>query len=76
MKKNLRTVKTTIVFGLLLASLFIAFGSNASAGPFTLTPYVDATYDFDAAGEVITPIETTLTIDLFIKYSVRGSRIA
>ena len=76
MKKSLRTVKTTIVFGILLASLFIAFGSNASAGPFTLTPYVDATYDTEAAQKVITPIETTLTIPLFIKYSVTGPLVA
>lgn len=76
MKKNLRTVKVTFVFALLLFSLIMVILPTGSAKIIKLTPNIIVTYDIEAASQVITPIETRLNIPLYIDFQVTGPLVA
>ena len=68
MRKNLRTVKTGIIFGILLCSLFIAFVPSASAGFLNVPPLINVAYPIQEenvvpnSGVLDIPLETTFTL--------------
>ena len=45
MKKNLKTVKTGIIFGLVLISMIAVFSPNASAGLITVDSALQLTFE-------------------------------
>jgi hypothetical protein len=68
MRKNFRTVKTGIIFGILLMSLFVAFIPSASAGFITVPPLINVKYPVQEenlvpnSGVLNIPLETTFTL--------------
>ncbi|KYK33708.1 MAG: hypothetical protein AYK22_06150 [Thermoplasmatales archaeon SG8-52-3] len=68
MRKNLRTVKTGIIFGTLLLSLFVAFIPSASAGLLTVDPLINLRYPIQEeniipnSGVLDIPLETTFKL--------------
>jgi hypothetical protein len=68
MKKNLKTVKTGIIFGLVLISMFAVFTPNASAGFIKVKPLINVTYPttqeniIPNSGVLIIPLSTTFTL--------------
>jgi len=68
MRKNLRTVKTGIIFGILLLSLFIAFVPTTSAGLISVPPLINVSFPAQEKNIVpnsavlIIPLETTFTL--------------
>lgn len=70
MKKNLKTVKTGIIFGLVLISMFAVFAPNASAGILKITPIVTLTAP--TAQENIIPGSGVLLIPLSTSFTLSG----
>jgi hypothetical protein len=70
MRKNLRTVKTGIIFGILLMSLFIAFVPTTSAGIVSVPPLINVTYP--AQEENIVPNGGVLEIPLSTTFTLTG----
>ncbi len=68
MRKNFRTVKTGIIFGILLLSLFIAFIPSASAGFVPVDPLINVTYPIQErniipnSGVLDIPLKTTFKL--------------
>jgi hypothetical protein len=68
MKRNFRTFKTGIVFGLVLISMFAVFIPNASAGFIKVKPLINVTYPtaeeniVPNSGVLIIPLSTTFTL--------------
>lgn len=75
MKKNLRTVKATIILGLLLGSMFVAFIPNTSAGIIANLESVVNLYDYDknltnvAIKPRATGFSTTVTFEYYVTYA-------
>ncbi|MCK4365453.1 MAG: hypothetical protein KAW45_05340 [Thermoplasmatales archaeon] len=72
MKKNLRTVKTTIILGLLLVSIFAVFGLNASAGPIKVNSVLQVTFDEESAKQEVIPNTKFIAIGLDIYFEISG----
>lgn len=72
MKKNLRTVKTTIVFGLLLVSIFAVFGSNASAGIVKVNSALQVTFDEEDTKQVVVPNTEFIGIGIDVYFEIYG----
>ena len=72
MSKNFRAIKISLIMGILLVSLLFVFVPSSSAGILPLDSYVEVSHDPKAASAVITPVETTLTIPIYISYEVLG----
>ena len=70
MKKNFRTFKTGIIFGLVLFSMFAVFTPNASAGPFKIKPII--TVGFPTQDENVIPNSGVLTVNLSTKFVLGG----
>ena len=70
MRKNLRSVKSGIIFGTLLCSLFIAFVPSASAGIFTVPPLINVTYPIQE--ENVVPNSGVLDIPLLTTFTLTG----
>ena len=70
MRKNLRTVKTGIIFGILLLSIFIAFIPTASAGFIKVSPLV--TVEYPPQYENIIPNSGVLEIPLETTFELTG----
>lgn len=70
MTKNFRRIKTGIVMGALLLSLFAAMMPNAYAGPvFGLNNYVDVTWE-NKSQEPLIPRQDQIDLNLNIRYGV------
>ncbi len=69
MKKHLRTVKTTIVLGLIFFSLIVAIAPSSSA---RVATDVKMTYSARDASEKIVPLSGEITIDINISAKIRG----
>jgi len=72
MNRNFRSLKTIFIMGLLMMSLFTIFMPSSSAGFIKLTPNMIISYDESAANQVITPLETTLHIPIYVQFQVSG----
>jgi hypothetical protein len=72
MKKHLRTVKTTIVLGIIFLSLIIAIVPSNSAKPLSVATDVKMTYNAAAANEKIVPLSGEITIPINISAKIRG----
>jgi hypothetical protein len=70
MKKNFRTVKTGIIFGILLFSLFAFFVPSASAGPIKIKPLINVTYP--RPEENLIPLSGALDIPLQTTFELTG----
>ena len=71
MKKHLRTVKTSIVLGLLLISLFAASVPTCSAGVLLkMSHYVDITWSGNETGKPVIPRGELRQLDIQIRYGV------
>ncbi len=70
MRKNSRTIKTGIIFGILLLSLFVAFIPSASAGVVNVDPLILVTYPVQE--ENIVPNSGVLNIPLFTTFTLTG----
>ncbi len=70
MKKNFRTVKTGIIFGVLLFSLFAVFIPSSSAGPVKIKPLINVTYP--TAEENLIPLSGALEIPLYTTFALTG----
>jgi len=70
MKKNFRPVKTGIIFGILLLSLFTVFATSASAGLFNATPLITVTYP--EQNENVVPNTKALRIKLQTTFELVG----
>ncbi len=70
MRKNLRTVKTGIIFGILLLSMFIAFIPTTSAGLIKVSPLINVNYP--AQYENIIPNSGVLDIPLTTSFELTG----
>jgi len=70
MRKNFRTVKTGIIFGILLLSLFITFIPSASAGILTVYPLINVTYP--RPEENLVPNSAVLDIPLQTTFKLTG----
>jgi len=68
MNKNLRTVKTGMILGLVLISMFAVFIPNASAGPIKVKPIITVTFSpseknvIPDSGVLVIPLETTFAL--------------
>ena len=71
MRKKLRTVKTGIIFGILLLSLFIAFVPTTSAGIISVPPLINVSYP--AQEENIVPNGGVLQIPLDTTFTLTGA---
>jgi len=73
MTKHLRTVKASIVMGILLVSLFVAFIPSTSAALFFgCTSEVKMNYDAEAASGKIVPLSGEITIPINISTQIQG----
>jgi len=74
MTKRLRTVKASIVMGILLVSLFVAFIPSTSAAPllFGCDADVKMNYDAIAASNKVVPLSGEITIPINISTQVQG----
>jgi len=74
MAKHLRTVKASIVMGILLVSLFVAFIPSTSAAPllFGCDADVKMNYDAIAASNKVVPLSGEITIPINISTQVQG----
>jgi len=72
MMKNFRTIKVTLMIGLLLSSIIAIFIPVTSAGFITCTSDVKLTYDAEAASTKIIPLKGSITIPLNISVMVKG----
>lgn len=70
MRKNLRTVKMGIIFGILLLSILIAFIPTTSAGLIKVSPLV--TVEYPAQDENIIPNSGVLDIPLKTSFELTG----
>ena len=70
MKKNFRRVKTGIIFGVLLISLFAVLSSSASARIFKVDPLI--TMIRDRPEENVIPNAGLLIIDLTVTFTLSG----
>jgi hypothetical protein len=70
MKKNFRTVKTGIIFGILLLSLFTVFAPSASAAIFNADPLITVTYP--EQDENVVPNTKALRIPLETTFELYG----
>jgi len=70
MRKNLRSVKTGIIFGTLLLSLFIAFLPTTSAGFLNVPPLINVTYPIQ--NENVIPNSGVLDIPLSTTFTLTG----
>lgn len=70
MKKNFKTVKTSIVFGLLLVSLFAVFTSNASA--IKINAALKVEFDAKDIQQEVIPASQSVAIGLNIFYQYYG----
>jgi hypothetical protein len=71
MRKNLRTVKSGIIFGVLLLSLFVAFNPTASAGLINVDPLINVVYPVQ--DENIVPNSGVLDIPLLTTFTLTGA---
>jgi len=73
MAKHLRTVKATILVGILLISLSLAFVPSSSAGLLKNTATLKlALTDSQAASEMVVPLGGAMNVDVQIGYLVSG----
>lgn len=70
MKKNFRTVKTGVIFGVLLFSLFAIFVPSSSAGPVKIKPLINITYP--RPEENLIPLSGRLEIPLYTTFALTG----
>jgi len=70
MKKNFRSVKTGIIFGILLFSLFTVFAPSASAGLFNADPLITPTYPQEE--ENVVPNTRALRIPISTSFELTG----
>lgn len=70
MKKNLRTVKTTIIFGLLLVSLFAVFTCSTSARLLKIDPLVEVKHSVNL--DPVNPNTEAIYIELETSLSLYG----
>jgi hypothetical protein len=73
MKKNFKSIKATMIMGLLLISVFIAITPNSSAGiiiNFSSTVYLNWE---NRSGEPVIPIQEIKPYKLNLEYTVTGS---
>jgi hypothetical protein len=75
-KKSFRSTKSIFVLSLLLVGVAFSVMPTGSARLLELTPNLIISYDTSQTQEVITPIQDTLKIDLFLDYQVTGPLIA
>jgi len=68
--KNFRTLKATLMMGIMLISIFIIFAPSSSAALFTFNQDLDMSYDLGDYDRV-TPLKG-FSIDLNVKYQFNG----
>ncbi len=74
MKKNFKSIKATIIMGLLLISMFVAIAPSTSAAIlYSLQSYVNAEYDVDITNIPIIPRGTGKAFTINITYGVTVS---
>ncbi len=72
MTKHLRVVKTSIVMGILIVSIFASFIPSTSAGILTTDIDVKMNYDAVAASDKIVPLLGEVTIPIDISIQIQG----
>jgi len=76
MKKNFRSVKATLIIGLLLVSVLVALIPTTTAGAFSsLESYVNVTYDTSITNEPIYIRGTGKAINVNITYGVTSASL-
>jgi len=73
MKKNLKTVKTGIIFGLVLISMFAVFIPNASAGLITVDSALQLTFEKDPSQKIVIPASGAITIKILTQFEIYGA---
>jgi len=73
MKKNLKTVKTGVVFGLILISMFAVFVSTASAGPLKADVSLTIVPNSEDTRQQVIPASGFISIHLDISYTMYGT---
>lgn len=72
MTKTIRTVKASIVMGILLFSLFAVFMPLISAAPIKNNAYLQLEYDASAVEKNIMPLGGSVSIPIKVSYLVTG----
>ncbi len=72
MKKHLKTVKTSIVLGILLSSLIVAFTPSSTAAVFSVEADVVMTYNATAASAKVVPLTGEIAIEIDINAKIQG----
>lgn len=78
MKKNFRSIKATLIMGILLVSLLVAMVPTISAGPLnliSLESYVNLKYDPKEFEDPIMIRGAAKTVEIEIEYGVTGATI-
>jgi len=73
MKKNLKTVKTGIIFGLVLISMFAVFIPNASAGLLTVDSALQVTFDKTTTEKFVVPASGPITMKILTQFEIYGA---
>ncbi len=72
MTKHLRVVKTSIVMGILIVSIFASFIPSTSAGILTTNLDVKMNYDAEAANKKVIPLLGEIIIPIEISIQIKG----
>jgi len=72
MAKHLRTVKASLIMGILLVSLFVAFIPSTSAAFFSVDADVKMNYDAIAASNKVIPLSGEIAIPINISAQIQG----
>ena len=72
MTKRLRVVKTSIVMGILIVSIFASFIPSTSAGILTTNLDVKMNYDAEAANKKVIPLLGEIIIPIEISIQIKG----
>ena len=73
MTKNLKTIKASIILGIVIVGLIASVAPSSSAGVFTLTPVVSINIDNQDATKGIVPADPNgKTIEVTVYYSING----
>ena len=71
-KKHLKTVKTSIVLGILFFSLIVTFTPSSTAVPFSAGINVKMTYDATVASAKVVPLTGEIAININISAKIEG----